>query len=98
MLYVEDVSSANGAAVWKNVFDADISTPGAPKITIANKAIVSASGTDAIRLHLINGETHDTNSRTPDQYTITSFQDTDIVISQPPIPKPAQDAVPVAQL
>ncbi len=98
VLYVEDVSSVSGAAVWKNVFDADISTPGAPKITIAKEAIVSASGTDAIRLHLINGETHDTNSRTPDQYTITTFQDTDIVISQPPIPKPAQDAVPVAQL
>ncbi|HEY2912700.1 MAG TPA: LptF/LptG family permease, partial [Candidatus Angelobacter sp.] len=100
VLYVEDVSSASGAAVWKNVFDADISIPGAPKITIAKEAIVSASGTDAIRLHLINGETHDTNSRTPDhdQYTITTFQDTDIVISQPPIPKPAQDAVPVAQL
>ncbi len=98
VLYVEDVSSVSGAAVWKNVFDADISIPGAPKITIAKEAIVSASGTDAIRLHLINGETHDTNSRTPDQYTITTFQDTDIVISQPPIPKPAQDAVPVAQL
>jgi len=98
VLYVEDVSSAAGAAVWKNVFDADISTPGAPKITIAKEAVVSASGTDTIRLHLINGETHDTNSRTPDQYTITTFQETDIAISQPPIPKPAQDAVPVAQL
>src|SRR5438270_11129085 len=98
VLYVEDVSSVGGAAVWKNVFDADISTPGAPKITIAKEAIVSASGTDAIRLHLINGETHDTNSRAPDQYTITTFQETDIAISQPPIPKPAQDAVPVAQL
>src|SRR6476619_4381567 len=98
VLYVEDVSSASGAAVWKNVFDADISAPGAPKITIAKEAIVSASGTDTIRLHLINGETHDTNFRTPDQYTITTFQETDIAISQPPIPKPAQDAVPVAQL
>ena len=98
VLYVEDVSSAAGAAVWKNVFDADISIPGAPKITIAKEAIVSASGTDTIRLHLINGETHDTNSRTPDQYTITTFQETDIAITLPPIPKPAQDAVPVAQL
>jgi LPS export ABC transporter permease LptG/LPS export ABC transporter permease LptF len=100
VLYVEDVSSASGAAVWKNVFDADISTPGAPKITIAKEAIVSASGTEAIRLHLINGETHDTNtnSRTPDQYTITTFEETDIAISLPPVTKPAQEAVPVAQL
>ena len=49
VLYVEDVSSASGAAVWKNVFDADISIPGNPKITIAKEAIVSAAGPDSIR-------------------------------------------------
>jgi LPS export ABC transporter permease LptG/LPS export ABC transporter permease LptF len=109
VLYVEDVSSASGTAVWKNVFDADISTPGSPKITIAKQALVSAIGNDSIRLHLINGETHDTNLHTPaggtrdargtqDQYTITTFEETDIAISLPPVEKPAQDAVPVAQL
>ncbi|HET9280571.1 MAG TPA: LptF/LptG family permease [Candidatus Angelobacter sp.] len=98
VLYVEDVSSTSGTAVWKNVFDADISTPGAPKITIAKEAIVSSAGNDTLRLHLINGETHDTNSRTPDQYTITTFQETDIAISLPPVVKPPQEAVPVAQL
>jgi LPS export ABC transporter permease LptG/LPS export ABC transporter permease LptF len=98
VLYVEDVSSASGAALWKDVFDADISTPGAPKITIAKEAIVSAAGPDAIRLHLIKGETHDTNAKTPDQYTITTFEETDIAISVPPAVKPAQEAVPVAQL
>ena len=98
VLYVEDVSSASGAAVWKDVFDADISTPGAPKITLAKEAIVSADGPDAIRLHLIKGETHDTNAKTPDQYTITTFEETDIAISLPPAVKPAQETVPVAQL
>jgi LPS export ABC transporter permease LptG/LPS export ABC transporter permease LptF len=111
VLYVEDVSSASGTAIWKNVFDADISTPGSPKITIAKQALVSAIGNDSIRLHLINGETHDTNLHTPaggtrdtnshstpDQYTITTFEETDIAISLPPVEKPAQDAVPVAQL
>jgi LPS export ABC transporter permease LptG/LPS export ABC transporter permease LptF len=98
VLYVEDVSSASGAAVWKNVFDADISAPGAPKITIAKEAVVSAAGNDMVRLHLMNGETHESDSRTPDQYTISSFQETDIAISLPPVPKPAQEAVPVAQL
>jgi lipopolysaccharide export system permease protein len=98
VLYVEDVSTAGGAAVWKDVFDADISTPGAPKITIAKEAIVSSAGPEAIRLHLIKGETHDTNARTPDQYTITTFDETDVAISLPPAVKPAQEAVPVAQL
>ena len=98
VLYVEDVTSASGAAVWKNVFDADISIPGAPKITIAKEAVVSASGNESIRLHLIKGETHDTNSHPPDQYTITTFEETDIAISLPPVSKPAQEVVPVAQL
>ncbi|MGC2698324.1 MAG: LptF/LptG family permease [Candidatus Angelobacter sp.] len=98
VLYVEDVSSSAGAAVWKNVFDADISTAGAPKITIAKEAIVSSAGPDTIRLHLIKGETHDSSSRAPDQYTITSFDETDVSISLPPVAKPAQEAVPVAQL
>jgi LPS export ABC transporter permease LptG/LPS export ABC transporter permease LptF len=98
VLYVEDVSSASGVAVWKNVFDADISTPGMPKITIAKEAVVRAIGNESIRLHLVNGETHDTNSRTPDQYTITTFEETDIAISLPPVDKPVQEAVPVAQL
>ena len=111
VLYVEDVSSASGSAVWKNVFDADISIPGSPKITIAKQAVVSAIGNDSIRLHLLNGETHDTNLHsatgetrdasahgTPDQYTITTFEETDIAISLPPVEKPVQEAVPVAQL
>src|SRR4051794_14668699 len=34
VLYVEDVKPAAGAAQWKNVFLADISTPSAPRITI----------------------------------------------------------------
>lgn len=97
VLYVEDVSSASGTAIWKDVFDADISIPGAPKITIAKEAIVSNAGNDTLRLHLINGETHDTNSRTS-EYTITTFQETDIAISLPPVVKPPQEAVPVAQL
>jgi len=98
VLYVEDVSSASGVAVWKGVFDADISVPGAPKVTIAKEAVVTAIGNEAIRLHLIKGETHDTNARTPDQYNITTFDETDILISLPPVVKPPQEAVPVAQL
>ena len=98
VLYVEDVCSAAGAAVWKNVFDADISIPGAPKITIAKEAVVSASGPEAIRLHLINGET---TKRIPAHLTNTRL----LLFRKPTSPsacrqwpKPAQDTVPVAQL
>src|SRR5262249_8584888 len=98
VLYVEDVTSTSGTAIWKGVFDADISTPGAPKITLAKEAMVTNVGSDTIRLHLMNGETHDTVSRNPNQYTITTFQETDVSISLPPVAKPAQEAIPVAQL
>lgn len=99
VIYVQDVSSApEGGAVWKNVFQADISNPGAPKITIAHEALVSGTDKDAIRLHLVNGEEHQTDVRTPDQYIISSFDETDVRLNLPPAPKPVQDVIPVAQL
>jgi lipopolysaccharide export system permease protein len=97
VLYVEDVTSASGAAVWKNVFLADISTPGAPKITIAKQAIVSSGGPNTIRLHLVSGETHESSPRGPDEYNISTFTETDTSISLPPVPKPTQDLIPLAQ-
>jgi lipopolysaccharide export system permease protein len=98
VLYVEDVSSGSGASVWKNVFLADTSTPGAPKITIAQQAVVSSGGPNSIRLHLINGETHETNARQPDQYTISTFNETDTSLTLPPAVKPLQEKVPVSQM
>ena len=98
VLYVEDVTTVSGSAVWKNVFLADITTPGAPKITIAKEAVVSSGGPDTIRLHLVSGETHESNTRVLDQYNIYTFNETDMVLSLPPVVKPVQNTVPVAQL
>lgn len=97
VLYVEDISSGAGAAVWKNVFLADISTPGAPKITIAKEAIVSSGGPNSIRLHLVSGETHESNPRAPDEYTISTFNETDTTLTLPPVNRPAQENVPLSQ-
>src|SRR5512146_1816384 len=55
VLYVEDVKSAPHAALWKGVFLADISTPGVPKVTVAQQGVVVPEGPDRIRLHLSNG-------------------------------------------
>jgi LPS export ABC transporter permease LptG/LPS export ABC transporter permease LptF len=109
VLYVEDVTTVSGAAVWKNVFLAEIGTPGAPKITIAKEAVVSSGGPDTIHLHLVSGETHEnyvraadqhsaSNARSQEQYNIYTFNETDMVLSLPPVVKPVQNAVPVAQL
>ncbi|HEY6250127.1 MAG TPA: LptF/LptG family permease, partial [Candidatus Angelobacter sp.] len=40
VLYVQDVTTESGVSLWKNVFLADTSTPGASKITIAEQAVV----------------------------------------------------------
>jgi len=97
VLYVQDATTASGASVWKNVFLADTSTPGASKITVAEQAIVSG-GQDSIRLHLVNGATHEVNVREPSQYTISTFDENDFTLNLPPTPKQAQEIVPVQQL
>ncbi len=98
VLYVQDVSTASGASVWRNVFLADISTPDAPKIILAQEAVVTSSGDNTIHLHLTHGEQHDTNVRAPDQYTISTFNETDMLLNLPSHAKPPQETIPVAQL
>jgi len=99
VLYVQDVKSAQGAAIWKGVFIADISTPSAPRITLAQQGILVSQGTDTLHLHLSNGATHETDPNIPDQYQVSTFQQTDIPIRVPQTDnKEEQAAVPVAQL
>ena len=97
VLYVQDATTESGASVWKNVFLADTSTPGASKITIAEEAIVRSSQ-DSIHLHLINGATHEVNVREPSQYTISTFDENDFTLNVPATPTQVQESVPVQQL
>ncbi|HSE47727.1 MAG TPA: LPS export ABC transporter permease LptF [Terriglobales bacterium] len=83
VLYVQDSSAAENAALWRGIFLADISTPGAPKITLADEGVVLPEGENKIRLHLSNGSQHETNPRDPGKYTITTFEETDIPIELP---------------
>jgi LPS export ABC transporter permease LptG/LPS export ABC transporter permease LptF len=99
VLYVQDVKSAQGAAIWKGVFIADISNPSAPRITLAQQGILVSQGTDTLHLHLSNGATHETDPKSPDQYQVSTFQQTDIPIRVPQTDnKEEQASVPVAQL
>ena len=83
VLYVHDVKSAQGAAIWKGVFIADISDPSAPKLTLAERGILVSEAKNTLHLHLVNGSTHETDPTAPDKYQISTFQETDLPISLP---------------
>jgi LPS export ABC transporter permease LptF/LPS export ABC transporter permease LptG len=97
VLYVQDVRSAQGAAIWKGVFIADISTPGSPRITLAQEGILVSEGPELLHLHLSNGSTHETDPKTPDNYQISTFEQTDIPISVPKADNKDQEPVPLAE-
>ena len=82
VLYVEDVVPGTGAAIWKNVFLADLTNPTAPKVTLARKGIVTVEG-DKLRLHLTDGSSHETDPKNPEQYSISTFNESDIPIQLP---------------
>jgi len=83
VLYVQDVKSASGAAIWKGVFLADVSSAVSPRITLAEQGILVSEGPDRLHLHLRNGSTHETDPKNPDHYQISTFEQTDIPIQLP---------------
>jgi LPS export ABC transporter permease LptF/LPS export ABC transporter permease LptG len=98
VLYVQDASSAQGAALWKGVFVADISNPSAPKITLAQSGIAVSQGMDKVRLHLENGSQHETVPRQPEQYAISTFAETDLPIQLPAVQNSANTVTPAAEM
>src|ERR1700734_874009 len=51
ILYVQDVHTAQGAAVWKGVFLADISDASNPRVTLAHEGILVPEGQARLHLH-----------------------------------------------
>ncbi len=98
VLYVEDSTSGSGAALWKGVFLADLSNPSAPKITLARQGMVTSEGPDKLRLHLTEGSSHETVPKTPEQYSISTFSDSDIPIQLPAVAQPKNDTVPTVEV
>src|SRR6202045_230110 len=95
VLYVQDVHTAQGAAVWKGVFLADMSDAANPRITLAHEGILVPEGQDRLHLHLIDGATHETDPKLADRYQISTFQQTDIPIELPSSESKAEEQVPV---
>ena len=96
MLYVQDVKSAQGAALWKGVFMADISDAANPKITLAKEGIVVSEAPDRLHLHLIDGSEHETDPKDADHYGIVTFQQTDIPIELPSTENKSDESLPAS--
>jgi LPS export ABC transporter permease LptF/LPS export ABC transporter permease LptG len=94
VLYVQDVHSAQGGAVWEDVFLADISDAANPRITLAREGILVPEGQDRLHLHLTNGSTHETDPEQADHYEISTFQQTDIPIELASSENKADEQVP----
>src|SRR5208337_4492706 len=83
VLYVQDAKAISGGALWKGVFLADLTDPSAPSIILAREGLLVSQGPDTLDLHLTNGSTHETDPKNPDQYTIDTFEVTDLPIQVP---------------
>src|SRR6202140_3103041 len=83
VLYVQDVKAMSGGALWKGIFLADLTDPASPRVSLAHTGMLASQGTDTLDLHLIDGSTHETDPKNPDQYQISTFQTTDIPIQVP---------------
>jgi LPS export ABC transporter permease LptF/LPS export ABC transporter permease LptG len=94
VLYVQDVKNAQGAALWKGVFMADLSDAANPKITLAKEGVVVNEGPDRLHLHLMDGSAHETDPAKVDHYQISTFQETDIPIELPSAENKNEEAAP----
>jgi LPS export ABC transporter permease LptF/LPS export ABC transporter permease LptG len=98
VLYVQDVKSAQGAAVWKGVFMADLSDAANPKITLAKEGIVVSEGQDRLHLHLIDGSSHVTDPQDPSHYQISTFQQTDMPLDLASSENKPDESLPAEEL
>lgn len=98
VLYVQDTSVANDAAVWRNVFLANVKDPSSPTVTMAQQAVVVSEGPERIRLHLENGAQHETVPRDPQVYNISTFDESDIPIQVPTTEDTPKKESPAAEL
>jgi LPS export ABC transporter permease LptF/LPS export ABC transporter permease LptG len=96
VLYVQDVKSAEGAAIWKGVFMADLTDASNPKITLAKEGVIVSEGPDRLHLHLVDGSEHATDPKDPDHYEISTFKQTDIPIELPSSENKSDESLPAS--
>ncbi|HXW15645.1 MAG TPA: LptF/LptG family permease, partial [Terriglobia bacterium] len=79
LLYLEDVSGSRSS--WRGVFIADLTQRNSVKLTLAERGVlVNEAARNRFVLHLEHGTMHEYDPSRPDEYSITSFADTEIPI------------------
>jgi LPS export ABC transporter permease LptG/LPS export ABC transporter permease LptF len=81
VFYVQDVRASSGAANWRQIFLADLSDQGAPKITTGASATVVSSKSEGATMRLRDGTEHQTVANQPDQYNVSTFAQTDLPLA-----------------
>jgi len=99
VLYVQDAVPSKGQSLWRGIFLADISNPASPKITLAERGALLSESTDKVRFHLEDGTQQELIPKARDQYSITTFESTDIPVELPSAAdRGPRDLLPVAEL
>jgi len=99
VLYVQDVVPSGGRSLWRGIFLADISNPASPKITLSQRGALLSDSPDKLRFHLEDGTQQEMVPQAKDQYSITTFESTEIPIQVPgSSDRAARDLLPIAEL
>ena len=98
VLYVQDAIPTKGRALWRGIFIADISNPASPKITLAERGALLSDGPNKLRFHLEDGTQQEAIPKVKDQYSITTFENTEIPLALPNDESKPRDLLPVAEL
>lgn len=99
VLYVQDAIPSKGQSLWRGVFLADISDPNSPSITLAERGALLSESPEKVRFHLEDGTQQQLIPKAKDQYSITTFDSTDLPVELPSSTDHAfRDLEPVAEL
>jgi LPS export ABC transporter permease LptF/LPS export ABC transporter permease LptG len=99
VLYVQDAIPEGNRSLWRGVFLADTTDPASPKITVADRGVLLSDSPDDLRFHLEDGSQQELVPKVKDQYSITTFESTDIPIKVPgAADRGPRDLLPVPQL
>lgn len=98
VLYVQDATAGSGAAVWKKIFLADVSSPGAPRVTSAEQGLVVNQSDDEVRLHLEDASQHEVSPKQPGQYVINTYDQLDMPLPLPTPASPKTRAQPIRHM